>query len=846
MKQRALNILIFLLAGVFTASAQLYPYNWRIGVSAGYSTYFGDLAPFQVNGLGESDKLFRLYDFNTNYIPQPSFQLSIEAKLSNTVGFALKGGRYSFAMADRFVNRKGELQTDTPRFIRSLNFKTDVTDIGISFLFSADNGKILNKKAFLAPYIGIGAGVLWYDVFADLYDSNGMPYDYTNLEVNYDGNYETELRPLRTEGVSYAQHAYYAELSLGLRFRLAHRWELFLQSDFRYTSTDYLDDVSGTYRASYATQEQQYAANPIGMPEAGGNNFRGNNNGLNDFYFFHGAGIKFSFGHRKESFRAPVVTGQHWESASSALPAPEPKRQLPRAESVKEPVDRRKAEPSRVKSDEELEEVIEPTLRFLEEEMVLLEMRERERSLLEHEDSLRNVKSSLDSLNIVLQVHLDSVPNDSLAQQQLAQRKAENDILRYQLDSLYSARVALMEDSILKSPPEETWAIQESLIVDTVRVKREIIQTPTDSLHRAEMNAMQKRMDRMQQQQAARDSVIIMRLADLLGERQQPVSVTEKSVTERFYTDTTTATPRSTPVTQRTQQADDIESLRREVRSLREAINRQDEVPAYTPSPEPGRDVTVVPGAPVIIREGGRDTLSASEYEGMQRERERLRAENEALRKELKQKEFELDLFLNPPKISEQPDSIDTLSTDNIPEPADTLQTAEPDTSAIDEAEILERLRETADEIEAETREKQPEGTAIEETPGKAESPDPSKSESEESPATEAIQVNVFFALNSTTVKESDRTELKKAADHWKKNKAQTISLTSYADNTGNPEYNRQLCERRNEAVKKVLVDTYGVEADKIKTEVGGKIVRNGKAWNPNDRRVEVVVRTVD
>ncbi len=846
MKQRVISILIFLLAGSFSASAQLYPYNWRLGVSAGYSTYFGDLSPFQVNGLGEADKLFRMYDFNTNYIPQPSFQISLEARLSNTVGFALKGGRYSFAMADRFVNRKDELQTDTPNFIRSLNFKTDVTDIGISFLFSADNGKILNKKAFMAPYLGIGAGVLWYDVFADLYDSDGMPYDYSDLEVNYNGDYETELRPLRTEGVGYANHAFYGELSLGLRFRLAHRWELFIQSDFRYTTTDYLDDVSGQYRTSYTTQEQQYAANPINLPENGGDNLRGNNNGLNDFYLYHGAGLKFSFGHRKESFRAPVINGQHWQRTADTGPTPEPKRQLPRAEPVKAPVDLQKEKPDLVVRDEKLDELIEPTMRFLENEMVLLEMRERERRLSAREDSLRNIQANLDSLHSTLEAHLDSVPNDSVAQQQLAQQTAEKEVLKFQLDSLYRARVALIEDSLSKNQSEEPLVIEESPVEDTIRVEPEIIRTTADSLQRAEMIQMQRRMERMQQQQAARDSVIIMRLADLIDE-QQAATTTEKSVVEKYYTDTAGVSQRSTIASPRSGSSGEVESLRREVRSLREAIDSKQQAPTYTPAPDRGRDVTVVPGAPVIIREGSRDTLRASEYEAMQRERERLKSENEALRKELEQKEFELDLFLNPPKVGDQQESTDTLAAVTISEPADTLQNAEANTTANREVQTLERLRETAKTLEAENKEKERNQKAAEETI----SPEPEESESKESPDLESpdlepMQVNVFFALNSTSVQESDKAKLRQAADHWKKETSQTISLTSYADNTGNPEYNKQLCARRNHAVKTVLVEEYGVEADKIKTEVGGKVVRNGKAWNPDDRRVELVVRSVE
>lgn len=854
MRKNIFIVLILLFTGLFSATAQLYPYNWRIGVSAGYATYFGDMSPYRVNGFSESGKLFRVFELNPNYIPQPSFQVSLEKRLNKTVNLTLKGGRYSFAMADRYENVKGELQTDTPRFIRSLNFKTDVTDIGLSLVFRADNDVLLNRKALLAPYLGIGAGVLWYDVYADLFDSEGNPYDYSTPEVDYDGNYETDLRPLRTESTSgYEQYAFYAELSLGFRIRLSHRWELFMQSDLRYTTTDYLDDVSGRYRAEYTSELQQYAANPIGMPEADGQNFRGNDDNLNDIYFYHGAGIKFSFGHQRESFRAPVITGQHWK------PVSEKHSETPRNEKIRfqEKVVDHKVSRDSVKVDETLQEIIKPTIRFLEEEMAMLQLQQSTYELAIQEDSLHRQQLYLDSLENVLEAYLDSIPEDSLMQGELAERKRENEMLRLQLDSLEQQRLNLAMTSVDTAKTYHARTIEPTATQrDTAVTLTETVSITTDSLHQAELQAMKRAIEQMQRQQSQRDSVIIMQLADLLKNR--PAVSSENIVTERYYTDTSGITQRPAPAQRYSPAAEtgtsslEIEALRSEVRSLRQQLANQ-QISAYPADiSRSNENVVLVPGAPVIIRDSQRDTLSVDEFNAVVQERQRLQAENAQLRDELSRKERQLDLFLDPPNIEIAPAPIETLAIDTLPAPSDTLEKTEPDTTNLEEDKMLERLRDTADRLEAENLAKQGEEKAAREFGNEASTSEVKKNiETSEKPDPleksdlKPMQFNVFFELNSTTVKEADRTVLKNSADRWKLDISQQISLTSYADNTGNPEYNRQLCARRNEAVKNVLVDELGVDVAKIKTVIGGKVVRNGQAWNPNDRRVEVVVSPI-
>lgn len=481
----------------------------------------------------------------------------------------------------------------------------------------------------------------------------------------------------------------------------------------------------------------------------------------------------------------------------------------------------------------------------------MLQRQQQEHDLAMQEDSLLRQQTYLDSLENVLETYLDSVPEDSLMQYELAERQRENEILRHQLDSLEQHKIVLQEARVaIDTSAYERQTIDTAMVAkDSVETRSEVTQLADESVQQTEIQELRQKVERMQRQQSQRDSVIIMRLADLLEDR--PATSTEKTVTERYYTDTSGVTQRSGPITQRSTPAiesstssSEVEALRSEVRSLRQELGNQQRSTFPTDIGGSGDNVVVVPGAPVIIRDGQRDTLNADEYNAVVQEQQRLLAENARLRDELSRKERQLDLFLDAPKVSEQPALEDTLATDTIPEPTDTLKTDQP-TDSLQTAEPTDTLQTAEPDTTATNEVEKSEEAAekpSEESVEEPDSPEPEKPEPKESPDLKELQVNVFFALNSTNVKDSDKAKLKQAADQWKKDQLQNITLRSYADSSGDPEYNKQLCARRNDAVKKVLVDEYGVDTDKIKTEVGGEVARDGKPWNPDDRRVEVVV----
>ena len=75
----------------------------------------------------------------------------------------------------------------------------------------------------------------------------------------------------------------------------------------------------------------------------------------------------------------------------------------------------------------------------------------------------------------------------------------------------------------------------------------------------------------------------------------------------------------------------------------------------------------------------------------------------------------------------------------------------------------------------------------------------------------------VSFTLNSAKVDETQMANLDNAVRILKENPDLKVTLKGYADkNTGSATYNKRLSVRRAEAVKKVIIDKYGIDTDRI------------------------------
>ena len=91
----------------------------------------------------------------------------------------------------------------------------------------------------------------------------------------------------------------------------------------------------------------------------------------------------------------------------------------------------------------------------------------------------------------------------------------------------------------------------------------------------------------------------------------------------------------------------------------------------------------------------------------------------------------------------------------------------------------------------------------------------------------------VAFPFNQSDVQTSQMPSLEHVANYLKENPDANITVNGYASPEGTEEYNLQLSQRRADAVKNILVDKYGIAADRINA-VGHGVgdIFSVPAWN--------------
>ncbi|WP_191322015.1 OmpA family protein [Algoriphagus aquimarinus] len=103
--------------------------------------------------------------------------------------------------------------------------------------------------------------------------------------------------------------------------------------------------------------------------------------------------------------------------------------------------------------------------------------------------------------------------------------------------------------------------------------------------------------------------------------------------------------------------------------------------------------------------------------------------------------------------------------------------------------------------------------------------------------------MELYFAINESTLSDGERYKVAPIAEYLKKNPNVIVELVGFADNTGSVAYNLTLTEKRVAAVTKTLVDYYSIAPDRISVSNGGLIVRGrSKESVETDRKVEIRV----
>ena len=209
--------IICLIIGLQKADAQLmepYVHQGEVGISVGLGHYFGDLNP--------NSAINR---------PKTAAGIFFRKQITNYIGIRLSGDYAMLGYSDVY-------STNPVQQARNLSFNTNVWEISLAGDFNFFEFQPGFEGYNFTPYIGLGVGVFSFDPYAYL---NGEKYLLRTLGTEGQGSsLYPNLQPYNPIAIS-------IPFTFGAKYALNARTNVFAELTYRFTNTDYLDDVSGLY-----------------------------------------------------------------------------------------------------------------------------------------------------------------------------------------------------------------------------------------------------------------------------------------------------------------------------------------------------------------------------------------------------------------------------------------------------------------------------------------------------------------------------------------------------------------------------------------------------------------------
>ncbi len=205
--------LLYTLALLFPMSLQAQEHH-EVGITVGVSNYYGDLQP----------KFFASYGY------QPMAGIVYKYFMSPHVGIRMGACYTNLSAADSLSNLPNNQ-------LRNLSFATHLFEVHSALEVNFLPIEVLRRK--MTPYLFGGISAFYFNPFAT--DPNGN---------------RVYLRPLSTEGEGlaiYPDRKQYSIVNMafpfggGVKFFIGKTIMLTGELGFRYTNTDYIDDVSKSY-----------------------------------------------------------------------------------------------------------------------------------------------------------------------------------------------------------------------------------------------------------------------------------------------------------------------------------------------------------------------------------------------------------------------------------------------------------------------------------------------------------------------------------------------------------------------------------------------------------------------
>ena len=217
------KLLLLLMLSIFAESifAQSF-YNRRIDrqwiVSAGTGTakYFGELT--------NDGDLFQGTLWN--------FEVGLERRIEQRVSARVNLTTFQLRGSDALAGNEGRI----PRNLNFTSWNAELSVIGVVQLFP-ELGRYYQRPV-INPYVFAGIGALYYNPRTDIpavdHDGNALA----------DAGKMTSLRQYETELKKYSPVTVTIPFGVGVKMMIAPPLNISVNGGFRYTGSDYLDDVS--------------------------------------------------------------------------------------------------------------------------------------------------------------------------------------------------------------------------------------------------------------------------------------------------------------------------------------------------------------------------------------------------------------------------------------------------------------------------------------------------------------------------------------------------------------------------------------------------------------------------
>jgi len=201
----------------------------EFGVGLGAGHYFGD--------LNTRAKLNR---------PKLAAGIFFRKNFSNYVAMRISGSFAQLGYSDIYNTHNEYMHR------RNLSFNTKVWELGLQGDFNFYRFMPGDPDFRYTPYITLGVSAFNYDPYAYL---NGQKYFLRQLGTEGQGN------PDYPDRKPYSSMALAIPFGVGIKYSINERINLGVEVVYRFTNTDYLDDISKTY-----VDPSAFPPNPDGSP----------------------------------------------------------------------------------------------------------------------------------------------------------------------------------------------------------------------------------------------------------------------------------------------------------------------------------------------------------------------------------------------------------------------------------------------------------------------------------------------------------------------------------------------------------------------------------------------------